>query len=247
VTIIDEQYIGGQRIILGDCLEVMPKLKCFDALVTDPPYGLNEIDGGFKGITGFNGKKTAGKPIARRKYKKGWDKKRPTRQAFKLMLNSANNSIIFGGNYFTDLLPVSGHWLVWDKKNTMPSFSDCELAWTNIDKKSVKLLTYEYNGLIGKREERVHPTQKPVEVMQWAIQKARNPKTILDPYVGSGTTLVACEKLGLNGTGIEVNKEFYDIACERVFQATREPDLFVPKPEQPEQINIQLLDTSEDA
>lgn len=247
MSIIDEQYIGGQRIILGDCLEVMPELKCFDALVTDPPYGLNMIDGGFGGKTGFRGRKVGGKPIARREYKGGWDTDRPTRLAFDLMLNSADNSIIFGGNYFTDLLPVSGHWLVWDKKNTMPSFSDCELAWTNIDKKSVKLLTYEYNGLIGKREARVHPTQKPVEVMQWAIQKARNPKTILDPYVGSGTTLVACEKLGLNGTGIEVNKKFYDIACERVFQATREPDLFVPKPEQPEQITIQLQDTSEDA
>tara|TARA_R100001460_G_scaffold8778_2_gene21543 strand:+ start:395 stop:1126 length:732 start_codon:yes stop_codon:yes gene_type:complete len=243
MTIIDEQFIGGQRIILGDCLKVMPELNRFDALVTDPPYGIKQ-DKGFSGSGGFNNQ---GSGIARKQYRGDWDSERPTPTAFDLMLNSADNSIIFGGNYFTDLLPVSGHWLVWDKKNTMPSFSDCELAWTNIDKKSVKLLTYEYNGLLGKREKRVHPTQKPVEVMQWAIQKTRNSKTILDPYVGSGTTLVACEKLGLNGTGIEVNKEFYDIACERVFEATREPDLFVPKPEQPKQINIQLQDTSEGA
>lgn len=246
MSIIDEQYIGGQRIILGNCLKIIPDLDLFDALVTDPPYGLNMTDRGFKGATGFRTSRRQ-KPIARRTYKGGWDNDRPTRHAFDLMLNSAVYSIIFGGNYFTDLLPVSGHWLVWDKKNTMPTFSDCELAWTNIDKKSVKLLTYEYNGLLGKREARVHPTQKPVEVMQWAIQKARNPKTVLDPYMGSGTTLVACERLGLNGTGIEIDKEFFDVACERVFQATREPDLFVPQPAQPEQINIQLQDTSEDA
>ncbi len=242
MSIIDEQYIGGQRIILGDCVKVMSQLERFDALVTDPPYGIKR-DKGFFGSDGFN---SQGPGIARKQYRGGWDTDRPTLEAFKLMLNSANYSIIFGGNHFTDFLPVSGHWLVWDKKNTMPSFSDCELAWTNIDKKSVKLLTYEYNGLMGKREERVHPTQKPVEVMQWAIKKTRNAKTIFDPYVGSGTTLVACEKLGLNGTGIEINKEFFNIACERVFQATREPDLFVPKPEEPEQTTIQLLDTSED-
>ena len=243
---ISERIIGGQRLILGDCIEVMKTLDRVDALVTDPPYGINQ-DKGFKGSTGFGGKKMQGKPIARRRYTLEWDNVRPTQKAFELMLKLSNEAVIFGGNYFTDLLPVSGHWFVWDKKNTMPTFSDCELAWTNIDKKSVKLLSYEYNGLLGKREERVHPTQKPVEVMQWSIQKTRKHKTVLDPYMGSGTTLVACEKLGLNGTGIEINKEYYEKACDRVAEATREPDLFFPKPDQPEQISIQLQDTSEDA
>jgi len=231
MAIVKEERIGGQRIILGNCLEVMPFLDTFDAVVTDPPYGISQ-DKGFQGHEGFAG---TGRPIQRKQYKGGWDEKKPEKQLFDIMLAKAQASIIFGGNYFTDYLPVGGHWLVWDKKNTMPTFSDCELAWTNINKKSVKLLTYEYNGLIGKREERVHPTQKPVEVMQWAILKTRNAQSILDPFMGSGTTLVACQKLSRKGTGIELDPDYFEIACKRVDEATRQPDLFVepaPKPTQ---------------
>lgn len=226
MAIIKEERIGNQRLILGDCLEVMPLLGEFDAVVTDPPYGIKQ-DKGFEGFEGFGG---FGKPIARRQYGGEWDKERPPKEAFSKMLSISSQAIIFGGNYFTDILPVGRHWLVWDKKNTMPTFSDCELAWTNIDRKSVKLLTYEFNGLIGKREDRVHPTQKPYEVMRWAVLHAKNAETILDPFMGSGTTLVACQKLGRHGTGIELDPDYFEIACKRVDEASRQPDLFVDKP-----------------
>jgi DNA modification methylase len=147
------------------------------------------------------------------------------------MLAASKFAVIFGGNYFTDFLPVGRHWLVWDKQNTMPTFSDCELAWTNVDKKSVKRLVYEYNGLLGKREERVHPTQKPVEVMFWAVQQARQPETVFDPFMGSGTTGVACVNLGRKFTGIELDPDYFDIACKRIEEAYKQPRLFdEPKP-----------------
>jgi DNA modification methylase len=221
--------IGDAMLYCGDCLEILPTLGKVDAVVTDPPYGIGQ-DKGFEGFEGFGG---FGEPIARRQYIGDWDDCRPSKEAFDAITKIARHSVIFGGNYFTDLLPVGGHyqWFVWDKKNTMPTFSDCELVWTNIDRKSVKLLTYEYNGLIGKREERVHPTQKPYEVMRWCI--GRLPKgsdTILDPFMGSGTTGVACAKLGRKFIGIEIEPKYFDIACKRIEQAYDQPDLFIEPP-----------------
>ena len=236
MTIIREERIGDCRLIQGDCLEVMPLLDTSDLVLTDPPYGI-QADKGFEGFEGFGG---FGKPIPRKQYVGNWDDNRPNRATFEAIIAAGTASIIFGGNYFTDLLPVGRQWFVWDKKNTMPTFSDCELAWTNIDRKSVKLLTYEYNGLIGKREQRVHPTQKPVEVMQWCISNARKPQTILDPFMGSGTTLVACAKLGRKGIGIELDPDYFETACQRVEEAYRQPDLFVAPPSPPEQTGMDL-------
>lgn len=216
--------IGDATLYLGDCLEIMPTLGIVDAVVTDPPYGIQQ-DKGFGGFGGF------GSPIERRQYDGDWDEVRPSKETFDAIIKSSRYSVIFGGNYFTDLLPMGQHWFVWDKKNTMPSFGDCELAWTNINRKSVKLLTYEYNGLIGKREERVHPTQKPYEVMRWCIEKLpKGTDTILDPFMGSGTTGVACARLGRKFIGIEIDPRYFDIACRRIEEAYRQGDMFVDPP-----------------
>lgn len=224
MTYVRKEIIGDCELYLGDCLEIMPTLDVVDAVVTDPPYGIG-ADKGFEGFGGF------GTPIARKQYEGDWDDVRPDKEVFDAMLKACKVAVVFGGNYFTDLLPVGRQWFVWDKKNTMPTFSDCELAWTNIDRKSVKLLTYEYNGLIGKREKRVHPTQKPVEVMKWCIKKLpKGTATVLDPFLGSGSTLVACAQLGVKGVGIEVSETFFDIACRRIEDAYKQPDLFVEPP-----------------
>jgi len=216
--------IGDCTLYQGDCLEIMPTLGKVDAVVTDPPYGIGQ-DKGFEGFGGF------GPPIARRQYNDEWDDVRPPKAAFDTIQTTAKYAVIFGANYFTDMLPVNGHWLVWDKKNTMPTFSDCELAWTNIKRKSVKLLEFEYNGLIGKREKRVHPTQKPYEVMRWCIERLpKETETILDPFMGSGTTGVACAKLGRKFIGIELEPKYFDIACQRIEDAYKQPDLFVEPP-----------------
>jgi hypothetical protein len=114
---------------------------------TDPPYGIDR-GGGFEGFGGF------GKPIARRRHKGGeWDKTRPGKEAFDIILSLSDRVFIFGGNFFSDLLPQGNHWLVWDKNNTMPTFGDCELVYTNISRNSVKKYDFEYNGLIGKEKE----------------------------------------------------------------------------------------------
>ena len=123
--------------------------------IHDPPYGVKR-DKGFEGFEGFGG---FGPPIARRQYSDDWDSERPSKEQFDFILLHSENSIIWGGNFFADILPQSTHWIVWDKNNTMPTFGDCELAWTSFDRKSVKKYEITYNGLIGKEKDRFHPTQ----------------------------------------------------------------------------------------
>ncbi len=203
------------KLHLGDCLEYMKSMpdKSVDAVITDPPYGGGRGEG-FEGFGGF------GKPIARRRFENGeWDKNRPAKEVFDYLLKYPV-VLIFGGNYFADILPKSTHWIVWDKLNTMPSFSDCELVWTNSERKSVKKITHEYNGLLGKEQERHHPTQKPVSLMKKIVlQYTREGDTILDPFMGSGTTGVACVQTGRNFIGCEIDPGYFAIAEKRIADA----------------------------
>lgn len=227
-AIIREERIGGQRLILGDCLDVMPALGRFDAVVTDPPYGIGRDKGMGKG-----GKRLAGD--ARRYEGSAWDATRPTYNLMRAVVDAGGEHVVWGGNYFTDLLPVSGKWLFWDKCQTMPSFSDGELAWTTLQGDAVKQFTYNGSGMLAREKGRVHPTQKPVALMEWCLGFLPDAETILDPFMGSGTTLVACHRLGRHGTGIEIDPEYFDIACRRVDEATRQPDLFIPPTKTPTQ------------
>jgi DNA modification methylase len=183
----------------------------FDLCLTDPPYGI-QMSKGFEGFGGF------GPPIPRRQYSDSWDSERPTIEVFSLLIASAVTSIIWGGNFFADLLPRSTHWLVWDKLNTMPSFGDCELAWTNIGKKSVKKLTVEWNGLMGREPFRDHPTQKPVKLMKLCLSFAPDAKTVIDPLMGSGSVLVAAKHRGLTAVGIDMEEKYCEIAARRLSQ-----------------------------
>ena len=204
-AIIKEERIGGQRLILGDCLEVIPLLGKFSACVTDPPYGI--------GIT-----KSNRLAVSRGMGGKSWDDQ-PADMAPLLALGC--QMIVWGGNYF-DLPPCRGP-LVWDKNNAGRDFADFEMAWTNIDMVARRIIFRPMNMDGGK----VHPTQKPIAVMEWCLGFLPDATTILDPFMGSGTTLVACQKLGRMGTGIEIDPEYFRIACERVHEATRQPDMFV--------------------
>lgn len=219
-----EEIIGDCRLILGDCLEILPTLGKVDAVVTDPPYGIKQAEG-FSGAGGFS------KPIKRREYDGSWDDEKPNGELLKLIIRSGDHLIVWGGNFFTDVLPQANHWLVWDKQNTMPTHSDCELAWTNIKKNSVKRLVYNNNGCMAKEKERFHPTQKPIGVMEWCLsQLPKDSKTILDPFMGSGTTGVACAKMGRKFIGIELEPKYFDIACKRIEEAYKQPDMFVQPP-----------------
>jgi len=209
MTILREERIGNQRLILGDCLQVMPGLGRFDACVTDPPYGIG-MDGGKVGKSEY--------------AKKGWDS-----QAIDAAPLLAANvpMIMWGGNYFN--VPPSDRWLVWDKKNDPTTFADCELAWTNIPG-AVRVFRWLWSGPYQQvREKRWHPTQKPVALMEWCLGFLPDAKTILDPFMGSGTTLVACQRMGRQGTGIELDPDYFEIACRRVDEAARQPDLLIPE------------------
>jgi DNA modification methylase len=213
--IVKEERIGGQRLILGDCLEVMPLLGRVDAVVTDPPYGIGESGGKFRG------RKGQGHRILERK---SWDKSRPSDAVFAFIERAADQRIIWGGNYFADLLPPSKGWLYWDKLMG-GDFADGELAWTNLDRALRKFT--RCNKDHGKK----HPTQKPVALMEWCLGFLPDAKTILDPFAGSGTTLVACQRMGRSGIGIELDPEYFDIACRRVDEAARQPDLLIAPPQ----------------
>lgn len=224
-----KEIIGDCTLYLGDCLEVMPTLDKVDAVVTDPPYGIKAA-GGFSGAGGFS------KPIARREYKGNWDDTKPD---LTLLFSYPHcKHIIWGGNYFTDQLPQSNFWLVWDKQNTMPTHSDCELAWTNLPRNSVKRLVYMQNGCMSKEKERFHPTQKAVGVMEWCLEFIPSSDVVLDPFMGSGTTGVACAKLGRKFIGIELDEDYFNIACERIKKAYEQPDLFIEPPKKATQEDL---------
>jgi site-specific DNA-methyltransferase (adenine-specific)/modification methylase len=201
----------------------MPTLDRFDLCLTDPPYGIDE-----------NSRKVAsrGKLAAPKDYGDfEWDKAPPAQETIDMMRQISSSQIIFGGNYFH--LPPTSCWLVWDKQNGSNDFADCELAWTNL-KKAVRRIYWRWNGMIRKGNDvREHPTQKPEGVMSWCLSHVPDACTVFDPFMGSGTTGVACAKAGLSFTGIEREPSYFDIACRRIEDAYRQPDMFVAAPQPP--------------
>lgn len=217
------ESIGEATLYLGDCLEILPTLGKVDAVVTDPPYGIKRHRGmGSVGYDGF-GKGQKRKPHV---YMGNWDNERPSKRAFALLLSAADKHIVWGGNYFSDLLPVSHKWLWWDKLQTMPSYSDGELAWTSLPGVSIKKFVYNGSGLLATEKDRVHPTQKPVALMEFCLSFIPNAHLILDPFMGSGTTGVACARLGRSFIGVEIEERYFEIACRRIEQAYAQPRLF---------------------
>jgi len=227
MAIVREERIGGQRLILGDCLEVMPLLGEFDAVVTDPPYGLGDLlrKGGAKGWPNMAANRTG-----------EWDNEAPD---VSWISDLQIPAIIWGGNFFS--LPQRRGWMIWDKKVSDFTTSVAELAWTNLDQpiKRHFLATCEALTPTGSDGSRVHPTQKPIALMEWCLGFLPDANTILDPFMGSGTTLVACERLSRNGVGIELDPDYFEIACKRVDEATRQPSFFNVEPKlEPKTINM---------
>ena len=209
-----EEVIGDCRLILGDCREVLPGLGRVDAVVTDPPYGIGR-DGHSKS------KKSNGQNWYKEYEFKGWDNAAPPKELLDDMRRQSTTQIFWGGNYFD--LPKSRGWLVWYKGQQGLSMSDAELAWTNLDM-PLRLTDVHRTHLWQEKPE--HPTQKPVRVMQWCLGFLPNARTILDPFMGSGTTGVACVNLGRSFIGIEIDEGYFDIACRRIEAAYRQPRLF---------------------
>ncbi len=215
VTFLD----GRVRLILGDCRDVLPTLGKVDACVTDPPYGIGEDGGKFRGRAGQGHRVLP---------KMNWDGGTPDGATFDLIRSVSDHQIIWGGNYFTDKLPPSKGWLYWQKLMG-GDFSDGELAWTSRDK-ALREFTI-CNKMHGKE----HPTQKPDELMKWCLELIPEARTILDPFMGSGTTGVAAVKLGRRFIGVEIEPKYFDIAVKRIEAATKQLDLFIEPAPAPKQ------------
>jgi site-specific DNA-methyltransferase (adenine-specific)/modification methylase len=220
------ETIGDATLYLGDCRDILPTLGKVDAVVTDPPYGI-----------GYAAQPTRYQR-ANGMTAKAWDDDAPhdVIDALRVMrqLGYCYDLIVWGGNYFT--LPPSRGWLIWSKTGNAPSMADLEMAWTSIDmnarsfEKSVKSASLEKN-----LQTAAHPSQKPVALMEWSIGFVAG-NLILDPFMGSGTTGVACANLGRSFIGIEREPAYFDIACRRIAKAYEQPRLFdepAPKPVQP--------------
>jgi DNA modification methylase len=224
-----KEVIGNATLYLGDCMEVLPTLKV-DAVVTDPPYGLDMAKKGTIGTSKNAKVKDYGAD--------DWDSLPASPEQVEAIRACSRYQVIFGGNYFD--LPPTSCWLVWDKLNT-GDFADCELAWTNLDK-AVRRIQWRWNGMIRQgNEARFHPTQKPLEVMRWCVgHLPKDAKTICDPFMGSGTTGVACVKAGKSFVGVEREEKYFNVACERIAEAYLQPDMLVAI-DQPEPETLDML------
>ena len=203
---------GGITIYHGDCREILPAIRA-DLILTDPPYGIGEARGR---------NKSRSKIAVSRDYGDAdWDDEPPPEWLFGLIRQQARWQIIFGGNFFP--LPPASCWLVWDKDNGETDFADCELAWTNLPK-AIRRIKWRWHGMLQEvmgaaKEDRVHPTQKPLPVMRWALTQAPDDcATVLDPFMGSGTTLRAAKDLGRKAIGIEIEERYCEIAVKRLAQ-----------------------------
>jgi len=204
-------------IYCGDMAEILPKLGQFDLLLTDPPYGVGAFNSSPKTMSSEQN-------LSRSKFATDfgsyvWDVRCP--ELVSMAITKAKYSIVFGGNYYTDILPPSASWIIWDKMNGETSFADCELAWTN-HKRAARKFTWKWAGFLQqwggeRKEKRVHAAQKPLRLMEWCIETYGG-ETILDPFMGSGTTLRAAKNLGRTCVGIELNEEYCQFAIERLSQ-----------------------------
>lgn len=219
----EQIQIGDCTLYLGDCREILPTLSNVDAVVTDPPYGIRADEAAAK---------NKGKWGWRDYGESQWDRQRPPRDVFSAILSCSKEQIIWGGNYFTDFLPPSMRWLMWDKGQRDFSLADFEMAWTSQQKAA---RAFDYPRALALKDGKEHPTQKPIAVMEWCLGFIPNAQTILDPFMGSGTTGVACVNLGRKFIGIELEPKYFYIACKRIEEAYRQPRLF----EEPAQNPVQ--------
>lgn len=212
-----KEIIGNSILYLGDCMEILPKLQKVCCVITDPPYGIGECR---KKVMSRSTQKVSAIDYG----EFNWDSKPASDEMITACIAAAKNAIIFGGNYFN--LPPSAKWLVWDKQNS-GDFADCELAWTNLPG-AVRIFRHMWNGMLRASERnlpRVHPTQKPIALMAWCVDQVKSATTILDPFMGSGTTGIAAVTMHRKFIGIEKDERYFQIACERISNVQKQKSL----------------------
>ena len=228
-----EPYYQDEWVTIyhGDNRDIVGQLGRFNFLLTDPPYGINQA-----GIKNRNSRsrpilgKGGGAIVPQGNYGlKDWDESAPTIDQLENHIKLCSAAVIFGGNYLP--LPPSPKWLIWDKENGNTDFADCELAWTNLPG-ATRMIKHRWSGMLqhdmANKEIRVHPTQKPLRVMKWCLAQAKikPPGVIYDPYMGSGTSLLAALDLGFKSVGIDQDEEYCEMAVKRIKAAQAQQKLF---------------------
>jgi len=215
------------ELLNTDCLHYLKQCedKQFDLAIVDPPYGIGE-----------NGQrnKTGDRPTVKWKnptsqiYKAFDDSQIPNKEYFEQLVRVSKNQIVWGGNYFTEHLPPSKGWIVWNKKADIKEhLSMAELAWTSFDRK-VNMFDYLWAGFKKKKQvKRIHPTQKPVDLYRWILQNyTKAGDKIIDTHLGSGSIAIACYEEGFDLVGLEIDKDYYDAACKRFKEQTMQQALW---------------------
>ena len=210
-----------------DCLNVMRLMadKSVDLILTDPPYGIGAAD--YK----RGGTQHGASAAPSKEYGSlDWDNAPPGREYFDEMMRVSKHQIIFGGNHLVEYLRNSACWIVWDKDNGNNGYADCELAWCSFSS-AVRRFKYRWHGMLQQdmknKEDRIHPTQKPVRLFEWILEKYAEPGwTIMDPFLGSGSTAIAANRLGFDFIGVEREQTYFEAALERIPRETAQQALF---------------------
>jgi site-specific DNA-methyltransferase (adenine-specific) len=216
--------INGATLYNCDCMEYMRGLpdKAFELAIVDPPYGIGES----------GGNESRNRVASNNYAKKNWDKEAPEVSYFEELRRVSKNQIIWGANHFAERLacPSSPCWIVWDKLNGDSDFADCELAWTSF-KTAVRRFSFQWAGMLQgdmkNKEQRIHPTQKPIKLYEWLLTNYAKPgDRILDTHLGSGSSAIACLNLGFEIVGCELDADYFVAACKRIRAATAQERLF---------------------
>lgn len=206
------KQIGKSLVINCDCNELMSYVndKEFDLACVDPPYGV-----GMDGNNNWSGSKHE---------VKGWDKESPEYEYFNQLARISKDQIVWGANHFMDKISKgSPCWIVWDKKNDGFSFADAELAWTSFDT-AVRFFRFHRSE---QTDSRIHPTQKPVKLYEWLLTNYAKPgQKIFDSHMGSGSSAIACNNLGFEFVGCELDPDYFEAACKRIEHHARQERLF---------------------
>ena len=215
------EHIGDATLYLGDCLEILPKLPLVDLVLTDPPYGI-----------GYAAQPTKWSRDNVARKAEEWDDELPDVLP---IVAKGKFAMVWGGNHFP--LPPQRGWLSWVKPPGLPSYGTTELCWTNLAMPCRHLACERCNG-----DKEQHPTQKPLRLIKWCISFAPNAETVLDPFMGSGTTGVACAQLGRKFIGIEIEPRYFDIACRRIEDAYRQQPLIPHQPIQDDYEQVAMFE-----
>lgn len=213
--------IGKATIYNMDCMELLKATpdKFYDLAIVDPPYGIGAGSVNFK-----NGSSKSEKPYFKTN---DWDLNPPSKNYFDELKRVSKNQIIWGGNYFLDHLTSTRCFVVWDKTIHGNSYADCELAWTSFD----KVVRYFRENIAQTNSEgRIHPTQKSITLYEWLLTNyAKQGDKILDTHLGSGSHAIACNNLGFELTACELDRDYFEAACKRIEQASKQTSLFEPQ------------------